>query len=213
MPPVPSVISAKFEDLVAVGLRRPDRRGSEPRAGRDATCPMDEVEDGDREARAGGGAAQLRHAAARRRRSSSSTRPTRRRASWCSPTARPRPSATRCSPSAPPPACRRRPRRATSINAIHLASRGMHVLPRSAAAGGGEALRRRGLGPADPARGRGARAAPGRRDQRADRAPALDRRSRPCARTRATSTASSASPRAASSACAPGRRGRDERAR
>ena len=61
------------------------------------------------------------------------------------------------------------------VNAIHLASRGMHVLPRSAAAGGNGDLGRQGLRPAHPARGRRARAAPGRRHQRPDRADALDR--------------------------------------
>ncbi len=43
------------------------------------------------------------------------------------------------------------------VSAIHLASRGMHVLPRSAAAGGGAGpARGAGRGAAHPARGRGA---------------------------------------------------------
>ena len=62
------------------------------------------------------------------------------------------------------------------INAIHLASRGMHVLPRSAAAGGGvDSLNLEGSDLLTPREARRARAAPGRGDERADRAQALDR--------------------------------------
>ena len=109
-----------------------------------------------------------------RPRASSSTRPTPRRASWCSPTG---PTAAECNQmlrSAPRPACRRRPRRATSSTrstSPRAACTCCRARPRPAAA----RRRRPGRGPADPARGRGARAAPGRRHQRRDRARAHDR--------------------------------------
>ena len=61
------------------------------------------------------------------------------------------------------------------VNAIHLASRGMHVLPRSAASGGRPEYDGRGGRAAHAARGRGARAADRREDERADRAAAHDR--------------------------------------
>ena len=77
------------------------------------------------------------------------------------------------------------------VNALHLASRGMHLLPRSAAAGGLLRAGVQGVRAADAARGRGARdarrtAPPTPRSRTSSRSG-----SRPCARTRATSTASS----------------------
>jgi DNA-binding NarL/FixJ family response regulator len=67
------------------------------------------------------------------------------------------------------------------INAIHLASRGMHVLPRSAAAGGGpEGATVEGAELLTPREAEVLELLLAGPDQRADRAPALDRhRDRP----------------------------------
>ena len=84
------------------------------------------------------------------------------------------------------------------VNAIHLASRGMHVLPRSAAAGGG--VDRLGMEGGDLT-ARESEVVELLQDGRTNSeiAEALDIGSRPCGRTHAASTASSASPRGASS--------------
>ena|SRR5829696_10138237 len=63
------------------------------------------------------------------------------------------------------------------INALHLASRGMHVLPRSAASGGSAAgFGIEGAELLTPREAGGARAPPRRRHQRPDRARTVDHR-------------------------------------
>ena len=85
------------------------------------------------------------------------------------------------------------------VNAIHLASRGMHVLPSVGCRRGHQRAGGEGIRAPHPPRGGRARAAP-RGARRTPRSPTRSRSaSRPCGRTPATSTASSASPRGASS--------------
>ena len=138
MPPVPSVISSKFEDLVAVGLRVliSEDPNLELVA---ADIPMDQVTDAIEKhepavvlinfgtLRAPADVFQLHQ-----------THPETRLVVLAN-----RPTAAECNQmlSFGATACLSKETEARDIvSAIHLASRGMHVLPRSAAAGGSEAL-------------------------------------------------------------------------
>ena len=193
---MPTVVSARFEDLVAVGLRvliSDDPNLDLVAAG----VPMDEVEDAIERHRpdvvllnfgtlgSPGQVLQLH----RRLPGHAHRRP------------RQPADAAECNQmlSFGATACLSKETEARDVlNAIHLASRGMHLLPRSAAAAALGAAGSRAPSCSPRARPRCSSCCRTGAHQRRDRARAARSASRPCARTRATSTASSASARAAS---------------
>ena len=187
---MPTVVSSRFEDLVA-SVCRPDRPGPEPRAGRGGRADRAvetaiERHDPDVVLLNFGSLRTPAHV-------SELHRPIPRRASSCSPTGRRPPSATRCSRSAPPPACPRRRRVATSSTRSTSPRAACTCCRARPPPAGSRASRIRGVGAAHAARGRGAELLQEGATNVADRAAASRSESRPCARTRATSTASSAS--------------------
>ena len=195
---MPTVVAGQVRGSRRRRPRGPDRRGPEPRP-RGPRRADARGRGGRRQARALGRAAELRHAPLRPRRCCGCTRRTRDTRIVVLAN---RPSAGDCDQllSFGATACLSKDTEARDIiNAIHLASRGMHVLPRSAAAGGGLGAAR-GAGRPSSRRARprcsscSRTAGPTPRSRTSSRSA-----SRRCARTRATSTASSASRRVASS--------------
>ena len=188
---MPSVVSAKFEDLVAVGLQGPHLRGSRTSSWSRRDVPVGRRGARHRAPRARRGAAQLRHPARAGRGLPAPPGPSRDRASWCWPTGPPPRSATRCSPSGPRPACRRRPRPATSSTPSTSPRAACTCCRAPPPPGGGDTF---GIEGSDLLTPREAEVLEllqdGRHERRRSRTSSRSA-SRPCAPTRATSTASS----------------------
>ena len=138
------VVVARFEDLVDRGLRALVEEDDAPRAASPPASRTSELDGGDRRA----SPAASRSSTTARCARPLEVRELRRDASRHAPDRARRPavarrSATRCWRSARPPACRRRRRGRDVLSAIHLASRGLQVLPTAG----------RGCSPAPPQSG------------------------------------------------------------